>query len=187
MRSPCGSATLWQCGVTKRRCAASPSQCALGAKSIVAVYTIARPTRWSRGRRAQTGVAHSNNVFGRDIVSRRSPQRKACGPPSSEERSAPVREGFVGCATSQLGSRLSCGAIVGIAASGPLVGRVAELAVLDEADGRSGSVQVVALSGEGGIGKSRLASEGLRSARARGFRTLEGAAGQLQKISRLRL
>lgn len=78
---------------------------------------------------------------------------------------------------------------MGIAASEPLVGRVAELAVLDEAIRRAvaGSVQVVALSGEGGIGKSRLASEGLRSARARGFRTLEGAAGQLQKISRLRL
>jgi AAA ATPase-like protein len=59
----------------------------------------------------------------------------------------------------------------------------ASLAVLDEAIRRAvaGSVQVVALSGEGGIGKSRLASEGLRLARARGFRPLEGAAGQLQK------
>jgi DNA-binding CsgD family transcriptional regulator len=72
---------------------------------------------------------------------------------------------------------------VGIAASGPLVGRVAELAVLDEAirEAVAGSVQVVALSGEGGIGKSRLAAEGLQSAGARGFRTLESAAGQLQK------
>ena len=75
------------------------------------------------------------------------------------------------------------GAVVGIAASGPLVGRVAELAVLNEAIGRAGagSVQVVAISGEGGIGKSRLALEGLRSADARGFRTLESAAGRLQR------
>jgi tetratricopeptide (TPR) repeat protein len=75
------------------------------------------------------------------------------------------------------------GAVVGIAASGPLVGRVAELAVLNEAIGRAaaGSVQVVAISGEGGIGKSRLASEGLQSAGTRGFRTLESAAGRLQR------
>jgi AAA ATPase domain len=60
---------------------------------------------------------------------------------------------------------------VGIAASGPLVGRVAELAVLDEAIGSAaaGSAQVVAISGEGGIGKSRLALEGVRSAEAEVF------------------
>jgi predicted ATPase len=75
------------------------------------------------------------------------------------------------------------GAVVGIAASGPLVGRVAELAVLDEAIGSAaaGSAQVVAIAGEGGIGKSRLALEGVRSAEARGFRTLESAAGRLQR------
>jgi predicted ATPase len=75
------------------------------------------------------------------------------------------------------------GAVVGIDASGPLVGRVAELAVLNEAIGRAGagSVEVVAISGEGGIGKSRLASEGLLSAEARGFRTLDSAAGRLQR------
>ena len=72
---------------------------------------------------------------------------------------------------------------MGIAKSGPLVGRVAELAVLNEAIGRAaaGSAQVVAISGEGGIGKSRLAAEGLRSAKARGFRTLESAAGRLHR------
>jgi predicted ATPase len=72
---------------------------------------------------------------------------------------------------------------VGIATSGPFVGRVAELAVLNEAKGRAatGSVQVVAISGEGGIGKSRLASEGLQRAGARGFWTLESAAGRLQR------
>ena len=60
---------------------------------------------------------------------------------------------------------------MGIAASGPLAGRVAELAVLDEAIRRAeaGSIQAVAISG-GGIGKSRLAWEALRSAEARGFR-----------------
>jgi DNA-binding CsgD family transcriptional regulator/tetratricopeptide (TPR) repeat protein len=81
------------------------------------------------------------------------------------------------------GPARAVGAVVGIAASGPLVGRVAELAVLNKAIGRAaaGSVQVVAISGEGGIGKSRLASEGLRSAGARGFRTLESAAGRLQR------
>jgi DNA-binding CsgD family transcriptional regulator len=64
-----------------------------------------------------------------------------------------------------------------------LVGRVAEFALLTEAMGRAaaGSAQVVAISGESGIGKSRLASEGLRSAGARGFRTLESAAGRLQR------
>jgi DNA-binding NarL/FixJ family response regulator/tetratricopeptide (TPR) repeat protein len=72
---------------------------------------------------------------------------------------------------------------VGIATYAPLVGRIAELAVLNEAIRRAaaGSVQVVAISGEGGIGKSRLAAEGLRSAGARGFRTLESAAGRLQR------
>jgi predicted ATPase len=72
---------------------------------------------------------------------------------------------------------------VGIAPSEPLVGRLAELAVLNEAIGQAaaGSVQVVAISGEGGIGKSRLASEGLRSAGVRGFRTLESAAGRLHR------
>jgi DNA-binding CsgD family transcriptional regulator/tetratricopeptide (TPR) repeat protein len=72
---------------------------------------------------------------------------------------------------------------VGIAASGPLVGRLAELTVLEEAIGRAaaGSVQIVAISGEGGIGKSRLASEGLQRAGARGFWTLESAAGRLQR------
>jgi DNA-binding CsgD family transcriptional regulator len=57
------------------------------------------------------------------------------------------------------------------------------LTVLEEAIGRAaaGSVQIVAISGEGGIGKSRLASEGLQRAGARGFWTLESAAGRLQR------
>ena len=81
------------------------------------------------------------------------------------------------------GPARAVGAVVGIATSGPLVGRLAELAVLNPAIARAadGSVQVVAISGEGGIGKSRLALEGVRSAEARAFRTLESAAGRLQR------
>jgi DNA-binding CsgD family transcriptional regulator/tetratricopeptide (TPR) repeat protein len=74
-------------------------------------------------------------------------------------------------------------AVVDIGTTGPLIGRVAELGILGMAIGRAaaGSVQVVAISGEAGIGKSRLAREGLRAARAKGFRTLESAAGRLQR------
>ena len=74
-------------------------------------------------------------------------------------------------------------AVVDIGTTGPLVGRVAELGVLGTAIGRAaaGSVQVVAISGEGGIGKSRLAREGLRAAGNEGFRTLESAAGRLHR------
>ncbi len=74
-------------------------------------------------------------------------------------------------------------AVVDIGTTGPLVGRVAELNILGLAIGRAaaGLVQVVAISGEAGIGKSRLAREGLRAAREKGFRTLESAAGRLQR------
>jgi DNA-binding NarL/FixJ family response regulator/tetratricopeptide (TPR) repeat protein len=75
------------------------------------------------------------------------------------------------------------GAVVDIGTSGPLVGRDMELGVLGVASrgAAAGSVQVVAISGEGGIGKSRLAREGLRAAAAKGFRTLESAAGRLHR------
>jgi DNA-binding CsgD family transcriptional regulator/tetratricopeptide (TPR) repeat protein len=64
-----------------------------------------------------------------------------------------------------------------------LVGRSAELRTLADAIGRAaeGRAQVVAISGEAGIGKSRLAREALRSAGTRGFRTLESAAGRLHR------
>jgi DNA-binding NarL/FixJ family response regulator len=75
------------------------------------------------------------------------------------------------------------GAVVDIGTTGPLVGRVAELGVLGAAlrGAAAGSVQVVAISGEAGIGKSRLAREGLRAAAEKGFRTLECAAGRLHR------
>jgi DNA-binding CsgD family transcriptional regulator/tetratricopeptide (TPR) repeat protein len=72
---------------------------------------------------------------------------------------------------------------VAIGTATRLVGRVRELGVLDAAIGRAaaGSVQVVAISGETGIGKSRLAREGLRAAAEKGFRILESAAGWLDR------
>ena len=75
------------------------------------------------------------------------------------------------------------GAVVDIGTTDRLVGRVAELGVLRMSIGRAaaGSVRVVAISGEAGIGKSRLAREGLRAAGERGFRTLESAAGRLHR------
>ena len=81
------------------------------------------------------------------------------------------------------GAALAMGAVVDIGTTDRLVGRVAELGVLGMSIGRAaaGSVQVVAISGEAGIGKSRLAREGLRAAGERGFRTLESAAGRLHR------
>ena len=74
-------------------------------------------------------------------------------------------------------------AVVDIGTTGTLVGRVAELNILSLASGRAaaGSMQVVAICGEAGIGKSRLAREGLRTVGEKGFWTLEGAAGRLHR------
>jgi hypothetical protein len=65
------------------------------------------------------------------------------------------------------GRARAVGAVVGIATSAPL--RLAELAVLNKTIGRAAarSVHVIAISVEGGIGKSRLAIEALRSAGAK--------------------
>ncbi|HEY3261146.1 MAG TPA: AAA family ATPase [Pseudonocardiaceae bacterium] len=69
------------------------------------------------------------------------------------------------------------------AGPGPLVGRQRELRALVGAIERAaaGRTQVVAICGEAGIGKTRLAREALRAARDRGFRTLESAAGRLHR------
>ena len=58
------------------------------------------------------------------------------------------------------------GAVADIGTTGRLVGRAAELNILGMSIGRAaaGAVHVVAISGEAGIGKSRLAREGLRAA-----------------------
>jgi hypothetical protein len=74
-------------------------------------------------------------------------------------------------------------AVGDIGTTGPLVGRADELDVLGAAIGQAaaGSLQVVAISGEAGIGKSRLAHEGLRAAGEKGFRTVESAAGRLHR------
>ncbi|MFW5943378.1 MAG: ATP-binding protein [Chloroflexota bacterium] len=60
----------------------------------------------------------------------------------------------------------------------PLVGRAEEHRLLVEAFGRAkkGSLQVVMLEGEAGIGKTRLAHTFLAWARGQGARTLEGRA-----------
>jgi hypothetical protein len=81
------------------------------------------------------------------------------------------------------GAALAMAAVVDIGTAGPLVGRVAELNILGVASGRAaaGSLQVVAICGEAGIGKSRLAREGLRAAGEKGFWTLESAAGRLHR------
>ena len=63
----------------------------------------------------------------------------------------------------------------------PLVGRAAELGqialALDAAAG--GTARAVALAGEGGVGKSRLAEECIALARERGFSTLHAVASPL--------
>ncbi|MDQ4009442.1 MAG: AAA family ATPase [Actinomycetota bacterium] len=65
----------------------------------------------------------------------------------------------------------------------PLVGRDTELRVLQTVVTRvlEKQVQVVALSGQAGVGKSRLAQECLAAARGRGFLQLQGFGGALQR------
>jgi DNA-binding CsgD family transcriptional regulator/tetratricopeptide (TPR) repeat protein len=69
------------------------------------------------------------------------------------------------------------------AAIAPLVGRDAELRVLQAVVTRvlDSEAQVVALSGQAGVGKSRLAQECLAAACGRGFLPLRGICGALQR------
>jgi DNA-binding CsgD family transcriptional regulator len=64
-----------------------------------------------------------------------------------------------------------------------LFGREREVAVLSRAieDAAAGRARVVTIGGPAGIGKSRLAAEGLATASAAGFETLAGAAGPLER------
>jgi class 3 adenylate cyclase/tetratricopeptide (TPR) repeat protein len=63
-------------------------------------------------------------------------------------------------------------------AGAPLVGRAAELAQLDAAlaQARAGHGQIVGITGEAGLGKSRLVQEAARRARAAGLPVYAGAA-----------
>ncbi len=65
----------------------------------------------------------------------------------------------------------------------PVVGRDAELRVLQAVGTRvlENQAQVVALSGQAGVGKSRLAQECVAAARGRGFLPLHGVGGALQQ------
>ena len=62
----------------------------------------------------------------------------------------------------------------------PWTDRESELRTIDGivADAASGHAQVVAFSGEAGIGKTRLADEGIRKAEGKGFRSLRGRGHQ---------
>ena len=70
-----------------------------------------------------------------------------------------------------------------VAAAAPLVGRDAELRVLRTVLPRvlENQAQVLAVSGQAGVGKSRLAQECMAVARDRGFLPLAGAGGALQQ------
>jgi hypothetical protein len=67
----------------------------------------------------------------------------------------------------------------------PLVGRAAELATLDEAmrAAADGTVAVVLIAGEAGIGKSRLTAEAANRARADGWHVLSGGCLDLAEGS----
>ncbi len=62
----------------------------------------------------------------------------------------------------------------------PWIDRESELRSLDRLveEGKGGLGRIVAFSGESGIGKTRLADEGIRKAEKKGFRTLRGRGHQ---------
>jgi DNA-binding CsgD family transcriptional regulator len=70
-----------------------------------------------------------------------------------------------------------------VPAGQPLVGRAAELAVLEQVLERTGhgAGSVLLVEGEAGIGKSRLVFEALEQARRRGFEVWLGAAEELDR------
>ncbi|HEY7092017.1 MAG TPA: helix-turn-helix domain-containing protein, partial [Ktedonobacterales bacterium] len=72
--------------------------------------------------------------------------------------------------------RLPTGGFLGATPVGPLVGREAELIVIENAleAVAQGQGRLLTLSGGPGVGKTRLAQEITLSARARGFRILTG-------------
>jgi class 3 adenylate cyclase/tetratricopeptide (TPR) repeat protein len=108
-------------------------------------------------------------------------QAKALGPVPVRGLAAPV-EVFELVGTTTARTRIQIAAVRGLTR---LVGRQAELGLLRQAldHARSGRGQVVALVGEAGVGKSRVAWEITRSHRTRDWLVLEGSAASHDKAT----
>lgn len=121
-------------------------------------------------------LARPGQVLATDDVSRAAGPhaRWAALPPvvlRGKAQPVPVRQLATGLAERQLGQ-------LELTQRGTLIGRVAERARLEAQLGaaRRGQGQVVAITGEAGQGKSRLAAEMVRGAQAAGFQVYGGAA-----------
>lgn len=125
----------------------------------------------------ELGIDPSGELRDLQTAVLRQDERLAWSAPSGPVRTAPRAPAAGPAAPEPRPSRPDQGAAV---APWPMIGRDAELAALtgaldDVAGGRS---SFAALTGEPGIGKSRLAAELLVQARRRGFRVLVGRCSQ---------